>query len=358
MTTLKKKFPEASTYHALSTAVEDVILREWTNFILESSVLHLSLHYDGVRVSAESLGLIDEFCDECERHIAQTTGFHVKIREKKHEYFMDMLVRLAVAGSDTDVPENMLTEGDCILCSVYNLTGKPETLLQFLQNAKHEFNVYRLTRKVRTYQQVAKISDHTFVPMLGCHTKTVPISLLHFEHDGNPHCVAVRYNLLDASYEITDGNKVYNCSERVFDTCATSSIDCSTLVTFALFPPGATVIWPAEYKPESLNILLSLQAAGKRARAPSHISIADIESTHPQGDLASDEDDDDDGEGPLLTDGDDGEVCVGTDLLGLLEKEVSAAIRSVKNAKTRQLDASCPLCPWRSFPSGGHKSWH
>ena len=77
-----RRYPESSTLFFLWTAAEDVILHAWFDFILQHRVSHLSLHFDGVRISKPLPAPVDEFCKQCSDHIFEATGFNVSICQK------------------------------------------------------------------------------------------------------------------------------------------------------------------------------------------------------------------------------------------------------------------------------------
>ena len=90
----QKTFPSSTILSLMWTSVEDRILQSWTDHILShtNKPKHLSLHFDGVRISAEHVGALHEdFIRECENAIQKRTGFPVKIVPKKHFSFIDLM---------------------------------------------------------------------------------------------------------------------------------------------------------------------------------------------------------------------------------------------------------------------------
>ena len=81
--TVSKKNPDMSILSHLYLAAEDYILTSWVAFLQKFNPEHLSLRFDGVRVSGiTAFRSIEELCHACQSHIADTTGFHVVVREK------------------------------------------------------------------------------------------------------------------------------------------------------------------------------------------------------------------------------------------------------------------------------------
>ncbi|CAE7201047.1 unnamed protein product [Symbiodinium sp. CCMP2456] len=73
----EKTFPTATTLSLMWTAVEDMILRCWTEHVLSgpSKPKHLSLHFDGLRVSTDYIGSEPEdYIKTCEKVIHEKTG--------------------------------------------------------------------------------------------------------------------------------------------------------------------------------------------------------------------------------------------------------------------------------------------
>ena len=64
------RWPEQSTVFYLYTAVEDYILSAWVNYALRHKPLHLSCHYDGIRVHLPEGVTAEEFATRCEKHMS------------------------------------------------------------------------------------------------------------------------------------------------------------------------------------------------------------------------------------------------------------------------------------------------
>lgn len=86
-----KRSPEASLLAHFYFACEDFILSQWVDFLQKTwKFKHLSLHYDGVRVSSLPGVDVADICKQCEEHIAAATGFEVRIREKHHRSMIEI----------------------------------------------------------------------------------------------------------------------------------------------------------------------------------------------------------------------------------------------------------------------------
>ena len=90
----QKTFPSSTILSLLWTSVEDRILQSWTDHVLTRTTKpkHLSLHFDGIRISADHVGVQqEEFIRDCEKAINKRTGFVVKIVPKKHQNFIEFV---------------------------------------------------------------------------------------------------------------------------------------------------------------------------------------------------------------------------------------------------------------------------
>ena len=83
----EKTFPEATTWHYTWTPVEDHLLDVWTRMILQETVQHLSLHFDGVMVDPDRVRDDQQFIVESEDAIFMDTGYKVKIALKQNFFF-------------------------------------------------------------------------------------------------------------------------------------------------------------------------------------------------------------------------------------------------------------------------------
>jgi hypothetical protein len=66
---LHVRWPEQSAVYFFWTAAEDYVLSSWIEFALRHDPRHLSLHYDGIRVSLPSGVTAADFASRCSEHI-------------------------------------------------------------------------------------------------------------------------------------------------------------------------------------------------------------------------------------------------------------------------------------------------
>ena len=88
-------------------AIEARMLFVWANYILEQPTIHLSKHYDGIRVSIDrcnaeepislpgpvggNLTGVDALCMHSTQFIKDQTGFEMRIRHKVHKTCFDVV---------------------------------------------------------------------------------------------------------------------------------------------------------------------------------------------------------------------------------------------------------------------------
>eukprot|EP00435_Cladocopium_sp_Y103_P038419 s1353_g10.t1 len=143
-----KKYPEASVLSLLYTACEDFVLSRWAYF-LESKYRprHMSLHFDGIRVSQLPHASAEIVCRESAEHIQASSSFEVTIVEKKHSTVFACLKKM----SEERLPplnqkdHRLCMPGNCILHALQCLQLLPEAATEQLENMNHPANAPRQT---------------------------------------------------------------------------------------------------------------------------------------------------------------------------------------------------------------------
>ncbi|CAK9093350.1 Uncharacterized protein SCF082_LOCUS43912 [Durusdinium trenchii] len=92
---VSKKNPDMSILSHLYLSIEDLVLTSWCRYLQALHPAHLSLHFDGVRVSPIESMSVEELCKESAAHIAKETGFVVVIREKRHRTVLQNIQHVA-----------------------------------------------------------------------------------------------------------------------------------------------------------------------------------------------------------------------------------------------------------------------
>ena len=78
------QWPENTVLHQVWTGVDDVCLEAQTDFIRQEPIVHLSLHFDGVRVDAERVRRSGNFKEEADHYVFDRTGYRVELVRKEH----------------------------------------------------------------------------------------------------------------------------------------------------------------------------------------------------------------------------------------------------------------------------------
>ena len=132
-----KKNPESSILSALYFACEDYVLSSWYGFLMRRySPKHLSLHFDGVRISAMDGVSAEDLCKQSESHIQDDTTFVVNIKEKKHLTILCGLKAKASEVMESKFPMSHLltSSGNCIPHALACLGALRETAMEKLND--------------------------------------------------------------------------------------------------------------------------------------------------------------------------------------------------------------------------------
>ncbi|CAJ1456297.1 unnamed protein product, partial [Effrenium voratum] len=245
-----KKNPESSILAHLYMACEDYVLTEWCKFLLTTyTPAHLSLHFDGVRISATAQASAAQICEQSEKHILETTGFSVKIREKKHLHVLEML---AAAAKTTSPPKfaddhKLRQAGNCIPHALACLgAASLEKVMAKLSQDSLPENVYMKETRGRTYKQSSVLCECELHPMLFLEKAPKGKWLLHLENGNSPHCVAVES--LDASpamVTVWDVNATFQMTDDAFLDALRCGADSSTVAFFLLSAPSESTVGSA-----------------------------------------------------------------------------------------------------------------
>ncbi|CAE7565480.1 unnamed protein product, partial [Symbiodinium sp. KB8] len=224
----QKTFPSSTILSLMWTSVEDRILQNWTDHILShtNKPKHLSLHFDGVRITAEHVGALHEdFIRECENAIQKRTGFLVKIVPKKQFSFIDLVkTRSTHANALTNVPDILFQPGNCIPCALWHVVppSRP-AIIAAVSNTSLPKNVGAKSARYRDYRSVASMCS---VDLNSC---------LGMPGHGLPHSIAVRVDASGSGVTVMDGATVYKLNMANMATlreihCA--AVDHSTIVSY------------------------------------------------------------------------------------------------------------------------------
>ena len=226
-----KDYPEASAFFFFWSGAEATVVDSWLDLIREENWEHISLHGDGVRLSSgTALADVDAFCARSSARILQATGFIVKIEEKQHLFFMDLICcRGSSAPWQVPSDNGLDASGDCIVlaCVALGLVS-PEDAKAYVQAAGPE----RLTAQQRMYrcyrtvfEKFGLLGHNNFrttvvgLPVHGATNAETGKMLLHSESHGIPHCVPVQVDREADKVIIWDNSKELTMSVADFNHC-------------------------------------------------------------------------------------------------------------------------------------------
>ena len=303
---------------------------------------HVSLHYDGIRVSDALDCSIEVFCQKCSDTIKQLTGFQVTILQKVHR---TLLETVAHRSRDTtvlpDVHPCLLLDGNCIPCALHHLVGLPEAKLAEIVDPRTQSSIVATTRRARSYADTFSGWKVELVPLMGMQIEQPGLYLLHSENLGIPHCVAVRCTTENCT--IIDGETQWVVQRSELVSCAETAIDRPTIVTYVV---STTPIPCPDEKHGPLavrNLLMQLQAGAGRSDGLDVDCANDV--------VCGNEADDDGGVDPFSTDvAQDGAVVnIGDKLLNIMESEVTRTLKMLSKRSSNTQIYDCKFCPFRVF---------
>lgn len=346
----EKKRPDRSVLSYLYMAVEDYILSAWVQYLLQFSPDHLSLHFDGVRVSAESLD-VSKLCKSSAEYISESTGFKVNVREKQHKTVLEFLEQRACNSTSRELGDRHVyhESGNCIPAAIAALVSSDDGIISALGKECEE-NRFQQTRGCRSYKQCQTLCNVKLRPCLDISSINSGKYLLHTESSGKPHCVALIVDKGEGDVQVVDVESCFQAPWVAFADSIHSGVDASTAVFFKVLAEADDL---AEEESANLEALLDLQAAGKV------VNVSSDESREDVVDLLTDSDCDDQDMGADWLD-EEGNVTVDSNLVEDLRQEVMDLAKDCAGRKLRKSAAGfrCLACPWRSFQSPSRVADH
>ena len=340
-----KPNPEGSILSSLYTACEDFVITHWTSFLLEFiGPKHVSLHYDGVRISHMDSMSVETICRKSEAYIQRKTGFDVRIREKLHSLVLQSLKANASTGAPLFAEgHNLRKPGNCIPHALACLEAPAEDAAKTLADWTDQRNVYMEQRGSRTYKQCSDIFACDLEAAIVKDVTTIPSGkyLLHCENGGRPRCVAVHIHEEEAKVTVWDLDGVYTVSRADLDIALLGGVDASTCVFFSL----GKGVW--EDDREGFERLLDLAAGSSGSDVLLEVDSEQLSEGDPQ------EPEVEAGREPAeVTEfqwlDESGVVVIEDVLLHEFGKEVQKCMEQASFKASRGAIA-CPLCPFRSF---------
>ena len=247
------KSPEASCFATWWQGVESHIMDTCVSMLVLKNPPHLSLHFDGVRVSksvvdASDVGAV-ALLGDMEAAVLQKTGYRIELTVKEHLRFLDLVnrkTRTEVCGFDTSI------------------LGKPMNAipmaLSFVLGDKTQIaGLFKDTPDgtgLRAYREVAAATGVTLVPMID--PKLTPGSwLVHSEHNGLPHCTGVTVDGTGSTCMVYAYTYQYAMPMQHFRDLVQQSLDEKTMVFFYVHT-GAGAAPPSKH-----DALLDLMAGNE-----------------------------------------------------------------------------------------------
>ena len=125
---------------------------------------HLSLHYDGVRISTVDAVSIADVCTQSEAYIKRMTGFEVRIREKTHKLVLQAMKEAAVAGPAVYAADDVLCKaGNCIPHALACLEMLEPGHMYMLNNGTDQNNVYICLHAAAWLAHLQAMHEHVWL---------------------------------------------------------------------------------------------------------------------------------------------------------------------------------------------------
>ena len=351
----KKKNPDSSLLSYFYHAVEDSVLSAIADYLLAQNPKHLSLHYDGVRVTRPEAGTTEELCDKLQEQVQQATGFRVVLREKLHRTVLEIM---SEAGNCKEAsvlaPDSILrASGNCIPAAV-------SLLLQRVSDVERavvaDGNCSRgqvvdpgapTGPTTRSYRECEKLLAMKFLPCFpeqdSASTQWQPGNfVLHMENGGQPHCVGLHV-ANDLAVKVLDASNTFQIEASILDQAMQDGCDSHTCVLFSIARAAEQITPHACWEPQALEALLDLEAGASEAievlsddECPESVASSVSDTEWVDGELCLDE---------------DAQVLTDSNLLEGMKQEVAKVLANKGEQcfeQTRQ-GLRCPFCPWRCF---------
>ena len=363
----EKKNPDASVLSYLYCIAEDRILSAWSDFLMELKPTHLSLHYDGVRVSKPRDKSVDSLCCHAQERIKRTTGFDVKIREKQHLTILQDLRLNASSVRETSrvaKTSNLCQAGNCIPAAVALLLDNVAQIEELVSSDSRR-------EGCRSYADCEKLLKIHFAPMPAADLSCLETGdyVLHLEHQGKPHCVAMSVTV-PGRVVVQDVPQTFELEVSTLKTIMTRAVDRCVSMVFRLHTRGEANLQHDLWSEAALQTLLTLQAGGVNeivveessealqllldVEAGSSASLCDpievmSEDEGPESIISSASETEAALHGCWLDE--QAQVLTDRQLLESMKQEIEEFLAAGASPHVEQTKHGlrCPFCPWRCF---------
>ncbi|CAE7674583.1 unnamed protein product [Symbiodinium sp. CCMP2592] len=275
----------------------------------------------------------DDFIKDCENAIRMRTGFMVKIVEKKHFSFIDLVKNRGVhANSVTNVPALLLQPGNCIPCAVWHMMPllRP-AVVAAMSNETLDKNIDGKKMKYRDYRSVASMCSIDLASCVGLPESHVKSFVIHYEGQGVPHCLAVRVDAAGKDVTILDGATVYKLNMATLREIHSAAVDHATMLSY--WKPD-----PRDNIDDKSALLLDMVAGAREAPNDSEedtCDVVDASAASGINRISFDEDN-----VPVFSDNIMNRLCEEADFV------MKDLYRISERCEGRR---RCPPCPFRSF---------
>ena len=281
----RKEHPERSVLFFFWSAAEDCVLQAWVDHVDQFSFPHVSLHYDGLRVSSPLPKPVDVFCRDCETAVFEATGFRVHIRPKEHLTFVQAIAKATCERTVEEVQDPVLLQaGNCIPLAMSRLVPATDECLGKLRDGENQDTRAASERNSRSMRQVQDDWQVCLVPRVWLHLGDAPGALVISEHLGTPHCIGVRRVPNEPGLvDVWDGRDRSRIAIHSLDTLAADATDRRTIVSFFLYRTGDLLPADRDAGRGAHDRLLDLQAGASAAVRREDDAVAGCLRVLPEG---------------------------------------------------------------------------
>ena len=211
-----------------------MILQVWAEHIIAMKPRHISLHFDGVRVSNEVASNVDSFIGQCQQVIKEKTAFNIKIALKTHGTIRELVEERGTPyAAARTMPPHLLTVGNCIPCSLWHCFPESKAVISAaIQDTTQNCNEEAKKLGYRSYRSVAATTGIDLVGCTGLPPESVKSFLLHYEGNGHPHCGCVKHDATGGATTILDGGSGFRMTVRQLAEIVSASVDESTIMSY------------------------------------------------------------------------------------------------------------------------------
>ena len=291
---------------------------------LDAARKHVSLHFDGVLLSAELVEAVEiqhehkAFVAIAEAEILRRTGFCVIIHKKFQSlwqiFFEQESQPVRVSTINAGKLEILLDSRNCIASTYAYLMDDCELVAEIVQK-DDRVNTRAHQHGYRCYKDWNFLdAKHHLKPSFTLPCEAGALFCVHVHLSLGPYCFAAKAITVER-LEIFYEGKIFNMTVDAFQDMLSECCEAFSTVFFCVESTKPTMTSSEEQ-------LLDL--------------VAGIPS--PQGDLCGGAEDT------------EADVDVGDQLRDLLQREVQDLLKALKTAKGSAFPSQvCPLCPWRRF---------